>query len=282
MAACRTAGGMATSSLRGIKALTFDTGGTVLNWHDGFVSALSAAGKKHGVTGKDWHVLANRLRQSSMAKVVSQGKGADAFKELQSLKTFDDGHREALEELLPEMGLTGLSDAEKRAIWFDAPHRFRAWPDFPEVLPRLRERFLVCSFTLLSYRLIMDTAKVNGLSWDGVFSCEGIGKYKILPESYESVAKYLQLDPSEICMVATHNFDLNAARACGFKSAFVTRKDEWGPTGHPDTDIMSKSGDKHVATPDAHHDIICDSFPELAVALGVALDEPAAKKPRVN
>ena len=27
-----------TDSLRGIKALTFDTGGTVLNWHDSFVT----------------------------------------------------------------------------------------------------------------------------------------------------------------------------------------------------------------------------------------------------
>jgi len=260
-----------SDSLRGIKALTFDTGGTVLDWHEGFVTALAAAGEKHGVKDKDWDALANKLRVSSMAKVVSQGKDADTFKELQSLKTFDEGHREALEELLPEMGLTGLSDAEKRAIWFDAPHSFRAWSDFPAVLPKLRENFMVCSFTLLSYRLIMDTAKANGLSWDAVFSCEGIGKYKIQPEAYLSVAKYLQLDPSEICMVATHNFDLNAARACGYKSAFVKRKDEWGPTGHPETDIMSKSGDKHVATPDEHHDVICDTFPELAARLGVAL-----------
>mgnify|MGYP002637242661 CR=1 FL=1 len=93
-----------TDSLRGIKALTFDTGGTVLNWHDGFVTALQAAGEKHGVKGQDWDALANKLRIASMAKVVSQGKDADTFKELQSLKTFDDGHREALEEL-------GLADA---------------------------------------------------------------------------------------------------------------------------------------------------------------------------
>ena len=52
---------------------------------------------------------------------------------------------------------------------------------------------MTCSFTLLSYRLIIDTAKANGLSWDAVFSCEGIGKYKILPEAYQAVAQYLQL-----------------------------------------------------------------------------------------
>lgn len=258
------------ADLSGIKALTFDTGGTVLDWHKGFVKALKAAANKHGVTDKNWDELANKLRVKSMAKCAAQGKSANTFKQLHALKTFDDAHREALEELLPEMGLTMLSEDERRAIWFDAFHSLECWPDFPAVLPKLREKFLCCSFTLLSYRLIMDTAKANGLSWDAVFSCEGIGKYKILPESYLTVAKFLQLEPSEIMMVATHNFDLNGARACGFRSAFVVRKDEWGPTGPPATDIVSKDGAKHVSAPDVHHDIICDSFPELAAKLGVS------------
>ena len=34
------------ADLTGIKALTFDTGGTVLDWHTGFVTALKAAGDK--------------------------------------------------------------------------------------------------------------------------------------------------------------------------------------------------------------------------------------------
>lgn len=55
---------------------------------------------------KDWDALANKLRQKSMAKTVSQGKDANTFKQLHAIKTFDDGHRDALEELLPEMGLT--------------------------------------------------------------------------------------------------------------------------------------------------------------------------------
>ena len=35
-------------------------------------------------------------------------------------------------------------------------------------------------------------------------------------------------------MVACHNFDLNAAHAAGFKTAFVRRPDEWGPEGPPE------------------------------------------------
>ena len=89
-----------------------------------------------------------------------------------------------------------------------------------------------------------------------MISCEAIGKYKILPEAYLGAAKFLQLDPSEICMVACHNFDLDAAKAVGFKTAFVKRPDEWGAEGPPDPE------------PNPIHDIVVDSFLELAEASG--------------
>jgi 2-haloacid dehalogenase len=105
--------------------------------------------------------------------------------------------------------------------------------------------------------MIIDTAKKNGLNWDAVLSCEGIGKYKTLPEAYLTAAKWLQLEPGEICMVACHNFDLDAAKNAGFNTAFVRRPDEWGAAGPPDPD------------PNPHHDIIVDSFPDLARQLGI-------------
>ncbi len=77
-----------------------------------------------------------------------------------------------------------------------------------------------------------------------------------LPIAYQTAAKYLQLDVGECCMVACHNFDLDAAKAVGFKTAFVRRPDEWGPEGPPDP------------TPNPIHDIVVDSFPELADRLG--------------
>ena len=52
-------------------------------------------------------------------------------------------------------------------------------------------------------------------------------------------------------MVACHNFDLNAAKRVGFKTAFVRRPDEWGQDPPPDP------------TPNSKHDIIVNTFPEL-------------------
>ena len=231
-----------------IKALTFDTGGTILDWHSGFYSALSETGKKYEIE-KDWHVIANELRRRSLGKILNQG-------EIEKPKyNFDDAHKLVLDELCKEYELDIFSEEERRFIAWDTPHEFKVWADFPSALSELKSKFICCSFTILSFRIIVDTARKNGLSWDAVFSCEAIGKYKILPEPYKTVAKWLQLEPSEICMVACHNFDLDAAKAVGFKTAFVKRPNEWGPAGPPDPE------------PNPDHDIIVDTFPDLVRAL---------------
>lgn len=233
-----------------IKALTFDTGGTILDWHTGFKTAFETVGKKHRLD-RDWTTITNELRKRSLGAMLNLGKDEPPA------YNFDGAHRFTAEALCEEFDLP-FTEEDIHAISYEASHNFICWPDFPGVLPKLREHYMVCSFTILSYRIIMDTARKNGLSWDAVFSCEGIGKYKILPESYETVARMLQLDVSECCMVACHNFDLDAAKSVGFKTAFVRRPDEWGPAGPPDPE------------PNPHHDIIVDTFPELAEVLGVA------------
>ena len=237
-------------SLSHVRALTFDTGGTILDWHTGFATVLAEVGRTHGIE-RDWHAMANELRRRSLKRMLNLGEHEPPA------YNFDGAHRAALNELIDEDGLSAFSEEERHRIAYEAPHNFTCWPDFPGVLPKLRTKYMCASFTILSFRIIMDTARRNGLSWDAVFSCEAIGKYKILPEAYLTVAKYLQLEPSQCCMVACHNFDLDAAKAVGFTTAFVRRPDEWGAEGPPDPE------------PNPIHDIVVDDFPALARALGV-------------
>ncbi len=236
-------------SLSDVKALCFDTGGTVLDWHTGMRRALAAVGTRHGVQ-RDWPKIANEFRRRSLQRIVNHGEHAPAT------MTFDDAHRDALDEVLAANGLDVFDTTERRSLWWDTIHGLTCWPDFPDSLARLRGKFICVSFTLLSFRIVIDTARRNGLCWDAVISCEAIGKYKVLPEAYNTCAKFLQLDPSDCCMVACHNFDLNAAKACGYRTAFVRRPDEWGVEGPPDPE------------PDPRHDIVAASFPELVQKLG--------------
>ena len=233
-------------SLDDVKALTFDTGGTILDWHTGFSNALA----KHGLE-KDWPAIANELRRRSLGLSVNIGKEAPPD------HNHDGSHRMALDAVIAENGLDAFTEEDRHDIAYTTAHNLQVWPDFPAVLPRLREKYICASFTILSFKMIIDTAKKNGLNWDAVLSCEGIGKYKTLPEAYLTAAKWLQLEPGEICMVACHNFDLDAAKNAGFNTAFVRRPDEWGAAGPPDPD------------PNPHYDIIVDSFPDLARQLGI-------------
>ncbi len=237
-------------SLQDVKALTFDTGGTILDWHSGLKRALEEAGKKHGLQ-RDWHEITNSLRRRALSKILNLGEhGPPQY-------NFDDAQSMALDDLIAEHDLEPFTEEDRRAIAFDAMHNLDCWDDFPPILPRLRETYICASFTVLSYRIIMDTARRNNLSWDAVFSCEGIGKYKVLPEAYQTVSRRLQLQPSQLCMVACHNIDLDAARDVGFKTAYIRRPREWGGDVSPN------------GAPDPKHDIIADDFGTLADLLGV-------------
>jgi 2-haloacid dehalogenase len=233
------------NSLARVKALTFDTGGTVLDWHSGIRSALSAAGERHGLV-RDWAAITNTYRRRSLQRMTGQVR--PAF-------NIDDVHRSVLDELIDEYELGVLSEADRAAIarqW----HSLDAWPDFPAALQRLRSRYVAVSFTILSVSLIIDTARRNRLQWDAVISCEMLGVYKPRADAYRHTARLLQLDCDEILMIACHNFDLDAARGVGYRTCFVRRPEEWGATGPPDP------------VPNAANDLSLDSFAELPERMG--------------
>lgn len=232
------------AKFKNIKALTFDTGGTVLDWHTGFKKAFSLVGEKYNYS-QDWSFLANELRRRSLKAMLNLGE--NKIPEY----NFDDAHEFSLKEIVKEYNLEKFNEEDIFNISYNTPHSFKCWEDFPRNLIEFKKQFITVSFTILSYKIIIDNAKYNNISWDAIFSCEGIGKYKILPEAYLSVAKYLQFNVSECMMVACHNFDLDAAKKVGFQTAFVKRVDEWGEEGPPDPN------------PNPNHDIIVENFDEL-------------------
>ncbi|MFM9943015.1 MAG: haloacid dehalogenase type II [Hyphomicrobiaceae bacterium] len=231
--------------MQGIKALTFDTGGTILDWHSGIKGAMTAAGERHGVTA-DWTALTNEFRRRALGGIVNS---------IGHRYNFDDVHRAELDRLLKEHGLERFTAADREAI-FRSLYSLDAWPDFVPGLTRMRAKYPCVSFTLLTTALVIAVSRKNNFTWDAVISCEMLGIYKVRPEAYQGAAKLLQLKPAEILMVACHNFDLDAARKEGFKTCFVKRPLEWGPPGPPDPN------------PNPGCDLVVDTFPELADRLG--------------
>ena len=85
-----------------IKVLTFDTGGTVLDWHSGFRDALKYTGEKYGIE-KNWASVANKLRKKSMDAMLQLGENSPPT------YNFDDAHRFCLEEVLADEDITEFS-----------------------------------------------------------------------------------------------------------------------------------------------------------------------------
>jgi 2-haloacid dehalogenase len=229
-----------------IKALAFDTGGTILDWHGGITAALAEYGGRRHVS-RDWAEFTNEYRRRALRRMV--GAVDPGF-------NIDDVHRDVLDELLREQNITAFSAEDRDAIasrW----HQLDAWPDFVPALPRLRRRYICVSFTILSLSLVIDVSRRNGIDWDAVISCEMLGVYKTQPEAYQRTARLLHVTASEILMVACHNFDLDAARGEGYRTAFIRRPDEWGPAGPPDP------------VPNPATDIVADGFAELTERLGM-------------
>ena len=99
-------------------------------------------------------------------------------------------------------------------------------------------------------------AKRAGLPWDCILSAELARHYKPDPESYQTAAALLGLPVDQVMMVAAHKGDLHAARAVGFRTAFVPRPAEFGPNREVDTE------------PDPAFDVVASDFLELAEKLG--------------
>ena len=82
--------------------------------------------------------------------------------------------------------------------------------------------------TVLSWAIAVDCSKHNGISWDGILSCEFLGDYKPDAPAYHAGVRLLGLEPEQAMMVAAHEGDLNAAMNAGLRTAYVHREGESG------------------------------------------------------
>ena len=76
--------------------------------------------------------------------------------------------------------------------------------------------------------LLANMAKRAGLPWDCILSAEVFRAYKPDPRTYLGVAQVFDLAPAEVMLVAAHQDDLDAARACGLHTAYIERPAEFG------------------------------------------------------
>jgi 2-haloacid dehalogenase len=231
-----------------VKALVFDTFGTVVDWRTTLIREGEELGRKKSIQ-IDWSAFADAWREQEkpLQEKVRSGELPWANR--------DGLHRIALEELLMKFGVVGLSDEEKRDFNL-AWHRLEPWPDAVPGLTRLRQRYLLAPLSNAGFACLTHIAKRAGIPWDCILTAEMARTFKPAPEAYGVAMEYLELPAEQVMMVAAHPYDLRAAQSVGMRTALVPRPQEWGPGG------------KAEDPGDSRFDVLASDFLDLAAQMG--------------
>lgn len=231
-----------------VRALAFDTFGTVVDWRSSVIAELEAFGRSLGVQ-RDWAAFADDWRAGYPPAMDRVRRGELPWTKLDGL------HRMILVDLLAEAGLEGVPDAavdHLNRAW----HRLDPWPDAVAGLTRLKARFVITTLSNGNVSLLTNMAKRAALPWDCVISAELFGHYKPDPEVYLGCADLLDVAPDELMLVAAHPSDLRGAQRAGLLTAYVDRPLEYGQSRPP----------RRIT--DGEFDVMARDFLDLADQLG--------------
>jgi 2-haloacid dehalogenase len=231
-----------------VKAILFDTFGTVVDWRSSIIADFTAFGAARGLQA-DWAAFADAWRAAYHPAMDRVRRSELPWTILDVL------HRFSLDRLVAEFGLTGLDEADldhMNRVW----HRLHPWPDSVPGLTRLKSRYIIGPLSNGNIALLVNLAKFGGLPWDVVFGSETFHHFKPDPEVYLGACGLLGLRPDQVMMAAAHNHDLKAARALGLRTAFFARPTEYGP--HQKRDFAA----------DSDWDVIASDIADLASRMG--------------
>ncbi|MBG6216863.1 2-haloacid dehalogenase [Arthrobacter sp. CAN_A6] len=241
------------STGRRIRAVLFDTFGTVVDWRTGITRDVRAFATSQGLHldaerfADDWR----SLYQPALDLVRS---GARPFVLL------DELHREGLDQVFRNHGVNpGQFESDAVDDLNRSWHRLPAWPDSIPGLTALRSGYIIGPLSNGNTSLLVNMAKYTGLPWDVIIGSDITRAYKPSQEAYLRTAGLLGMDPGELMLAAAHNQDLEAAQLNGLATAFITRRTEYGPQQTSDQG------------PTGAWDLTSESMTDLAGQLGADL-----------
>jgi 2-haloacid dehalogenase len=220
-----------------IRAVLFDTFGTLVDWRTGLVTQLEQWGRAHNIAA-DWPSLVLAWRRDHVPALTKVRTGQREW------ANYDELQSETMRQLAPLFGLPTLSDRtldHLARMW----HQLPGWPDTSEGLARLRKNYLVAPLSNGHVALVMGLGRSANMTFDAVFGADVFRQYKPDPKTYLGAVALLGCTPAEVLFVASHPSDLESAAACGLRTCFVSRPLEYGagvvveqPPAEGDFDLM--------------------------------------------
>ncbi|MBL7478468.1 haloacid dehalogenase type II [Legionella bononiensis] len=205
-----------------IKFIAFDVFGTLVDWRGTMIREFAVLFEEKEITNVSCEEFIGLWVNAYSENMTKISEGTRPF------ATVDELNKIALNKTLEHYQiLNKFTEPEREQMWM-VWHRLEPWPDVPSGINKLKERFSIGVLSNGNIRLLEDLSKNAGFEWDIILSGELVQCYKPNPLVYQSAAKVLKLKASEILLVASHKYDLEAARQCGFKTAYIFRPLEFG------------------------------------------------------
>ncbi|WP_149361823.1 haloacid dehalogenase type II [Lolliginicoccus suaedae] len=226
-----------------ISAVLFDVQGTATDFHSTVTRACDAD-LGPAPTEAGWGGFVNEWRALYFEALTVLGGHTGDWISVHSV------YRTALDELLHEHRIDATE--EQREQLARSWQRLDPWPDVIDGVRALNEHVVTATLSNADVSAVVGITRHARIPWTVPLAAEMFGAFKPDPRVYLGAARYLGVPPSEILMVASHKYDLHAARSLGLRTAFVARPDEHGPGAEVDVE------------PEDVFDVNVTSFGELA------------------
>ncbi|AVL99134.1 haloacid dehalogenase type II [Gordonia iterans] len=200
-------------------AYIFDVQGTILDFYGPVARALDAEFTARGVVVPVGDVV-RAWRQDYFERVAALDQTVDRWHPVQ--RVYQDGLSDVSETY--DVEIEPARRAGLAASW----QQLEPWPDVRDGLRRLRERALTATLSNTDMATMVRLFKELRIDWDAVLTAEVFGAFKPAPALYERTCRYLGVEPGRAAMVASHPYDLRAAKAVGLNTIFVYRPFEFG------------------------------------------------------
>ncbi|MCJ2080953.1 haloacid dehalogenase type II [Methylobacterium sp. J-090] len=232
-----------------IKVLLFDVQGTTVDFYATIVRRGESITSAHGIQA-DWTAIVDQWRSEYRRRLDQVIAGTSPW------RSTDRIFRESLDALLESHDWGQKLDSDERdkltAVW----SQLEPWPDSVPGLERLSKKYTLSTLSNGSMASVVSIAKLGRLPFDCILTAELVQSSKPDPKVYALAQNAFAVRPDQILMVACHKYDLKAAKALGFRVAFVPRPLEFGPRGKVDL------------APESYFDLMPKDFIDLADQMG--------------